>query len=208
MLEVAIAKGEIISVPDMDDLIQEISNKRWNVRNEYPTADTEILERYLARYINRIAISKSRLEYLGSQQKLDAEVNITYKDYHRQVKGQAAPLAIKTLQPLSAIHQFLVHALPPYFQKSRYYGLHAAPTFKRFKDKIPKKLTRNTDTIRIICSIITQMMNLKSHKCELCQGQEFVVTPLRSDSQWIFQFITLPSYRGPPKVDRNTKVEF
>ena len=48
MLEVAIAKGEIISVPEMDDLIQEISNKRWNVRNEYPTADTEILERYLA----------------------------------------------------------------------------------------------------------------------------------------------------------------
>ena len=86
----------------MDQLLETIANKRWNVRNQFPTADTEVLERYLARYVNRIAISKSRLEYVAAQQKMDDLVNITYKDYRKQVQGQPAPIATKSPPPASS----------------------------------------------------------------------------------------------------------
>jgi len=66
------------------------------------------------------------------------------------LKGEAAPIARKPVEPLVAINQFLSHVLPPYFQKSRYYGLHSAPTFKRLGPLIPKKLKRNTETIRLL----------------------------------------------------------
>lgn len=198
MLKKNMAKNEIVSVKDMDALIQTISNKRWNVRNEYPTANTKVLERYLSRYINRIAISKSRLEYVAAQQKENDRVNIRYKDYRKQVKGQPAPLALKNIQPLVAINQFLSHVLPPYFQKSRYYGIHAAATFKKVRPLIPKKLKRNTETIRLLFKILNHLAGLKSHVCEKCQHTDFSISPLNADVDWIFNFITIPSYRAPP----------
>lgn len=202
LLDKDLRQKKIIPVPNMEQLIQEVKNKRWNVRNEYPTANTDILERYLARYINRIAISKSRLQFIAGQQQLNDSVIIEYKDYKKQIKGQPAPKTTKRLNPLVAINQFLLHTLPPYFQKSRYYGLHAAATYKRIKNKIPDNLKRNNNTVRIICAIIKHLAGIKPHSCEYCQGHKFVTSPLNADQQWIFRFITIPSYRGPPKRNR------
>lgn len=199
MLRKAVSKNKINTDFNLEELIDLVSHKRWNVRNEYPTENTDVLERYLARYINRIAISKSRLEYIAQQENIKSKVNITYKDYRKQVKGQAAPLATKSIHPMVAINQFLAHVLPPYFQKSRYYGLHASPTFKRLKNKIPLKIIRNTSSIRIIFRIIKSLLGLKPYACGQCDSQDFVFNPIKPNTQWIFQFITIPSYRGPPK---------
>ena len=57
-------KGEVTPVEGMEELLEEVSKKTWNVRNEYPTLNTEVLEEYLSRYINRIATSKSKLAYI------------------------------------------------------------------------------------------------------------------------------------------------
>jgi len=198
LLQKDISKGLITEVGDMTALIEVIKNKRWNVRNEYPTADTEILEGYLARYINRIAISKSRLEFVKRAQKINDEVNISYKDYRNQVKGEAAPLAIKKVSPLVAINQFLSHVLPPYFQKSRHNGIHAANTYRRIKDKIPQRLKRNSESIKALFVILNHMNGQKEHLCEECQGYEFEILPLKADQAWIFEFVTIPSYRAPP----------
>jgi len=206
MLEKQIAKCNITPVRDMDALMDTISNKRWNVRNQYPTADTKVLERYLARYINRIAISKSRLEYVAAKEKMNDVVKITYKDYRRQVKGQAAPISYKNIHPLVAINQFLSHVLPPYFQKARYYGIHAVVTYKKIKELIPIKLVRNTETIRIIFSILKYLAGEKGYTCEVCQAHGFEMTVLKPDDDWIFQFITLPAYRGPPEYNKKTSI--
>ena len=207
MLEKEIERKTIIPVQDMDELISIVKLKRWNVRNEYPTADTEVLERYLARYINRIAISKSRLEYVAGQEKINDVVKISYKDYRKQVKKEAAPYSIKPIHPLVAINQFLTHVLPPYFQKARYYGIHSTVTYKRIKDKIPSKLIRNTNTIRIICTIIKHLAGLKPYACERCESQEFEIKSLKADADWIFEFITLPLYRGPPKYKKEHSIK-
>ena len=203
MLEKQRAKGLIKDVDNMSQLIKIVSNKQWNVRNEYPTANTEILERYLARYINRIAISKSRLEFVKSKSKINDHVNITYKDYRKKRNDQAAPMALKTINPLVAINQFLSHVLPPYFQKSRYYGLHSSSTFNSIKNKLPEKLKRNTQSISLLFSILNHMNGISQHVCEYCQHTKFTILPLAADQKWIFQFVTLPSYRAPPRKKKN-----
>ena len=208
MLNKAIKKNEIVPVENMERVIQEMKNKRWNVRNEYPTANTEVLQRYLARYINRVAISKSRLEYVANQQKINDQVNITYKDYREKVKGQPTPFAIKSIQPLVAINQFLSHVLPPYFQKSRHYGIHSSVTFKRIEHLIPNKLKRNSDTVRLIFRILKFLAGLKPKVCEKCHHHEFSISPLKADVKWIFNFITIPSYRAPPMKPNSARLEF
>ena len=210
MLKTHRIKGELVEVNDLEDLLQTIKHKRWNVRNEYPTADTQVLERYLSRYINRVAISKSRLEYVASTQDKRETVLVTYKDYRKQKKKnlEIATMAKKSMEPLAAIHQFMLHILPPYFQKSRYQGIHSGITYKGIKDKISPKLKRNGKTLRVIFAILNHLNGLVSPRCEKCQHKEFDILPLRADEKWIFNFISLPSYRGPPKISALKKLQF
>ena len=203
MLEKEIRKGNVVVVDDIEELLVTVKNKSWNVRNEYPTADTTLIERYLARYINRIAISKSRLKYIAKNQGNAAMVEITYKDYRRKVDGQAAPTEIESVEPLATMHQFLQHVLPPYFQKSRFYGIHHGNTFKRIKSKLSTAILRNTQTIKVLMQLISILFGLKQQVCESCGGGNFSQKPLRADPKWIFNFITIPSYRGPPRNKPN-----
>jgi len=205
MLKKQIRNGVIEPVQDLKSIIDELRTKRWNVRSQYPTAKTEILERYLARYVNRIAISKSRLQYVAQQEKLKDQVHIRYKDYRKQESGKAAPIALKTIKPLVAIHQFMMHVLPPYFQKSRYYGLHSSATYNSIQDKLPNKLKRNKQTITKMFILLNHMNGISSYQCENCDKESFKIKPIKADIDWIFQFITLPSYRGPPRKPSNAK---
>jgi hypothetical protein len=195
MLRKEIKKGIIITQEDIEDVITSVEKKRWNVRNGYPTMDLKVLENYLARYINRIAISKGRFEYLADQQ----QVNIIYKEYHKQKDNQAAPLAIKTIDPLVAIDQFLQHILPSYFQKSRYYGLHASATYKKYADKLDQKLIKNKDSVPSLFSLLTQLLKVPQYSCKQCKSLDFEVKDIPKDKDWIFNFITWPKFRGPPK---------
>ena len=54
-LDNLILRGNI-QVPNYELSRSEISNRRWNVRNSYPTMQTGLIENYLGRYINRVAI--------------------------------------------------------------------------------------------------------------------------------------------------------
>ena len=204
MLRNQVENKELLLVENIESIIQEVSSKRWNVRNQYPTADTQVLTQYLARYINRIAIAKSRLAFIVGQNNMADMVNIEYKDYRKQRSGKPAPVAIKPMQPLVAINQFLMHVLPAYFQKSRYYGIHNPTTYRHIKAQIPHKLKNNTETIRILFSIMKAIAGLKEHHCDNCKGSSFSYSSIQRCQNWIFQFIQLPNYRGPPKYNSTT----
>lgn len=200
MLSKEIKSGNLTLVNDMPELIQTIEAKRWNVRNEYPTTNTKVLERYLARYINRIAITKSRLKLIAGNHKANDHVQIIYKDYRNKKGNEAAPLASIEIRPLVAINQFIQHVLPPYFQKSRYCGIHSSVTFKKIGPTLPAKLKRSKDTFKILFSIMKAINGLdKTYSCEKCEHTEYEIKGLKADQQWIFYFITIPTYRGPPK---------
>ena len=183
------------SVPfaELESILLE---KSWCVHAEPPTADKRIISQYLGKYICRIGISKSRIEY--NQKK--HEVALTFKDYaKRKSSTEVPPLSKRILLPLVAIDQMMQHCLPPYFQKTRYYGLHASAAYKKYEKAIPKNIANNGATIRTIMEIIRDLLGLKDLSCDRCGHTDFIKTTFSGDSSWIRGWLEIPkSARGSP----------
>ena len=80
------------------------------------------------------------------------QVDILYNEYRNQKDGHPAPKATKNLSPLLAMEQLMQHIFPPWFPKVRYYGQHAANTYKRLAYKVPDKLKNDAKTIKTLFS--------------------------------------------------------
>jgi len=195
MLDKHLAQGEVIPSCDIEEILLLVSKKRWNVRHPHPTIDLAVIENYLSRYINRIAISKARFKYLADQQ----EVQIIYKDYKNQKDGEPASQGVKKMKPLLAIDQFLMHLLPAYFQKSRY----GSATMKKYKDQIDKKLLKNNESIINLFRLLKALIKAAPYKCEKCESSNYEIKKIKKDANWKFYFITLPNLRGPPKASQD-----
>lgn len=154
--------GKLSYHQPLNNLLNELSAIRWVVHSTRPTMHTQVIENYLARYINRIAISPSRLQYLADIQ----QVQISYNDYRNQLPQQVAPKLIKYLKPLDAIMQILQHCTPRYFQKSRHYGLHHALTKSR--TDIPQAYLKSALGIRTVFQIIRHLLKSSSPECNNC----------------------------------------
>lgn len=87
----------------------------WVVYAKPPFGGPRQVLEYLGRYTHRVAISNQRL--LGMQ---DGQVSFRWKDYKHQQRPKTM-----TLSADEFIRRFLLHALPPGFQRIRYYGLFA-----------------------------------------------------------------------------------
>ena len=192
-MEKLISKCKVDADLEWDTIKSIIERKRWNVKNTYPTMDTSIIENYLSRYINRVAISRSRFKYIKDQQ----NVEILYNDYRNQEEGKAAPKKLKTLSPLVAIHKIMQHVLPRYFQKARYYGLHSAVTFKKLQDKIPDKIKRNGGSIRTLFEILNHLLKLTPYQCEACKSENYEIFEIPPDRSWA-RYIILSNNKSPP----------
>jgi hypothetical protein len=85
----------------------------WVVYSQPPCAGPEVVLKYLARYVCRVAISNSRLVAAS-----DEAVTFTYKDYRRGGKQRRL-----TLGGPEFARRFLQHVLPRGFVRVRHYGL-------------------------------------------------------------------------------------
>jgi hypothetical protein len=90
--------------------------------------------KYLARYINRVAISNDRLVAMK-----DGKVYFRYKDYADGDKEKVMPL-----DAVEFIRRFLLHVLPRGFMKIRHYGL-LANRFRREKLALCRQLLHVVD---------------------------------------------------------------
>jgi hypothetical protein len=178
----------------LDPLISQVQKLRWIVHSTHPTIDTDLIERYLARYINRVAVSPSRLNYVKQSQ----HVELLYNDYLHQQAGFAPPKEIKYLKPLEAIHQIIQHVLPAHFQKSRKYGLHHHSNVQR--NILPSALKRNGHTVRTVFQILHQLLKTKPFHCSSCGSDQYVITQFDPDSSWIIQNIKWTQIRPPPQT--------
>ena len=159
-------------------------NKRWVVNQQPPQIDTTILEEYLSRYICRSAISPSRLAYVKEKK----EVQISFKEYKKQIKGKPAPIAIKKIDPLLAIGMILQHKLPPYFHRSRYYGLHATCHRKKIAKMIPKAIQRNSQWVKQLFELLTILFNLVEEEiksCPECGSINLEKSIISNDRDWL-----------------------
>lgn len=177
-----------------EELSKDLFKKQWCVHAERPTTDTKVIEEYLGRYICRIGLSKKKIHY----DQVHQHITLTYNDYRRQKAGQAAPKAQKKLHPLLAIHHILQHVLPPYFQKCRYYGLHASATYKKYQSSIPAHLKRNQQSIRTLFQILKAMIGIEKIQCEVCKSTSFEKIIIPADHIWASKQITGYQLRSPP----------
>jgi len=182
---------------DYDQTVSEVKDKNWNLSVSHPTMQTARIELYLAKYINRIAVSNSRLTYLKEQD----QVRLVFNDYYNQKEGQPAPKIYKDINPLSFIHQYLQHVLPPYFQKTRRYGIHSSATRKKMADTVTKGVLRNGATIRKLMEVITALMKIRPLECSHCQSTDLTITNISPDRKWILPYITI-SNKSPPNKNR------
>jgi hypothetical protein len=187
--------GKINYHNDFDVLIAEVEKIRWVVHSTRPTMETKIIEDYLAKYINRIAVSNKRLDYIKDSKK----VILLHNDYTNQQAGQVAPKAYKIMEPLVAIDQILQHVLPPHFQKSRSYGIHNHSS--KLKTTIPDAVKRNSQTIRTVFEIISELMKLHPYKCEKCGSDHHYIEEIKPDKSWMLTYINNQIPRPPPEAN-------
>ncbi len=194
-LKKLLSKPEIEWSESYEEIASDLEQKQWNVRIDHPSMRSEIIEKYLARYVNRIAVTNSRLEYVKDLEK----VNLVYNDYRNQKESEIAPKRIKSMNPLVFLDQLLVHLPPLNFQRVRRYGLHANMVSQQAKDLLRRKVRKNGQTIRLVFEILTQMLKRKPFVCEKCGSEEMEMHQMPQDKAWIFKYITLPRIRAPSK---------
>ena len=142
-LKRAFRRGELKFHGDLAPLADLINFERWldrstrndwnvDVRQPFDSADQVL--KYLARYINRVAISNDRLVAIK-----DGKVYFRYKDYADGDKEKVMPL-----DAVEFIRRFLLHVLPRGFMKIRHYGL-LANRFRREKLALCRQLLHVVD---------------------------------------------------------------
>jgi hypothetical protein len=94
-------------------LLAGLYRQDWVVYSQAPVAGAEVVLKYLARYVHRVAISNSRLLRVT-----DEEVTFSYKDYRHNGKVKQM-----TLSSEEFARRFLQHVLPKGFVRIRHYGL-------------------------------------------------------------------------------------
>lgn len=88
-----------------------LKKRKWVVYAKAPFGGPQQVLQYLGRYTHRVAISNRRLLALQ-----DGQVTFAWKDYR---DGQQKEMTVSADE---FIRRFLVHSLPPGFQRIRYYG--------------------------------------------------------------------------------------
>jgi Putative transposase/Transposase zinc-binding domain len=120
-LEKAYAAGQLQLFGDLEPLydppafaryLAPLKNAEWVVYAKPPFGGPQQVLQYLGRYTHRVAISNRRLLALE-----DGQVSFQWKDYRDQQQQKVMTISAEVF-----IQRFLQHALPPRFQRIRYYG--------------------------------------------------------------------------------------
>ncbi len=121
-LEKAYADGQLQFFSDLEPLrdpsafaqfLAPVRQTEWVVYAKPPFGGPPQVIEYLGRYTHRVAISNQRLVALP-----DGQVSFRWKDYRRPEQPK-----VTTVSAEEFIRRFLLHALPPGFQRIRYFGL-------------------------------------------------------------------------------------
>ena len=120
-LEKAHADGQFHFFGDLQSLrdaqafaayLAPMRDTEWVVYAKPPFGGPQQVLEYLGRYTHRVAISNERLLNLE-----DGNVSFGWKDYRHRQRSKTMTVAAEEF-----IRRFLLHALPPGFQRIRYYG--------------------------------------------------------------------------------------
>ena len=132
-------------------LMQLLSKKSWNVYAKKPFNGAKGGLEYLARYVNKIAISNERI--LSSD---DSHVSFQWRDYSDENRKK-----VMKLEPSEFIRRFLKHVLPKGLMRVRCFGFLANPVKKHSIELIlqlfnqPKKETPKNESTAALMQRVT-----------------------------------------------------
>lgn len=115
-LRAAQARGHLPGFTDVvvfERWLASLYAHAWVVHAKPPAPTPEVVLKYLARYVSRVALAESRLLRLA-----DGQVTFTYKDYARG--GQQREM---TLDAVEFLRRWTEHVLPQGLVAARHYGL-------------------------------------------------------------------------------------
>ena len=116
--------GDLAALSDaLPELLSEMGRIEWVVYAKPPFGGPRQVIEYLGRYTHRVAIDNRRIESMDDQQ-----VSFQYKDYRSHDRYKSRHM---TLSADEFIRRFLLHTLPPRFQRIRHYGLLASRNKKQ-----------------------------------------------------------------------------
>ena len=113
-----------------------MEKRDWVVYAKPPFGGPQQVLQYLGRYTHRVAISNQRLLALE-----DGQVSFQWKDYREPDKQQQSKTL--TVSADEFIRRFLLHTLPPGFQRIRYFGF-LANRFRQEKLALCRQLLHGT----------------------------------------------------------------
>jgi hypothetical protein len=132
--------GEIESLTGEDAFLAylEPSEKsEWVVYAKKPFGGPQKVLDYLGRYTHRVAISNDRILDVS-----DGKVTFQWRDYRSKEKYKSRTMTVSANE---FIRRFLIHTLPPGFQRIRYFGF-LANRFRREKLELCRKRLANPIT--------------------------------------------------------------
>ena len=136
----------------------------WVVYAKRPFAGPAQVLAYLGHYTHRVAIANQRLIDLT-----DGHVRFRWKDYRCQARVKTM-----TLTATEFLRRFLLHVLPPGFQRIRYYGLlgnrHRADKLARCRRclEMPAASAPPTDTLRDHRDRLEALTGVSLRRCPRC----------------------------------------
>ena len=122
-LEEAFQQGELQFFSELSSLsdtanfaayLDPLRDSEWVVYAKPPFGGPQQVLAYLGRYTHRVALSNQRLQSLENNQ-----VTFQWKDYKHKNKQNSKTM---TVDASEFIRRFLLHTLPPGFQRIRHFG--------------------------------------------------------------------------------------
>lgn len=159
----------------------------WVVYAKAPFGGPEQVLQYLGRYTHRVAISNNRLIDFA-----DGQVTFEWKDYRHESRNK-----LMRLDAQEFIRRFLLHVLPPGFQRVRHYGIlanrHREAKLERCRQLLaaPAPVVELSDTPLDYRDHYERLTGLSLRDCPQCgRGQMVCIESLLPQ--------TLA--RGPPPI--------
>jgi hypothetical protein len=111
--------GELAGLDEcFSTLVADLGRLEWVVYAKPPFGGPLQVLEYLGRYTHRVAIDNRRIEAVDDQR-----VSFQYRDYRSKDRYKSRHM---TLAAAEFMRRFLLHTLPPGFQRIRHYGLLAS----------------------------------------------------------------------------------
>lgn len=140
-------------------LLQPLKHIDWVVHAKPPFGGPVQVLQYLGRYTHRVAISNERILAFDKGQ-----VTFQYKKYHSADSHKSRRMTISAEE---FIRRFLLHSLPPGFQRIRHYGLFASRNKKQNLSLCRELLNATTDGL-LVCA--AQVQEVVAQILEVCRN--------------------------------------